>query len=568
MKEKNQTVWPRREKEPPGNSSPPPAAADQHEEAGPSAVSQAAFWPPTEWELPKEHPLMWLWEFRNAEVGGLPPPRLSLASPEAPASALLSDAAEELLRLKQRVTDAAATRRRVVASKAAGGPIPDLDAEVNIYRSRDGLSAWAVIFSPVGKGRELTREMLSHALAGKQIVLGVDQDLLDHLPAREDRYFRLYLLARGVPPAHGRDGSIVDFFPRKVERKYAVNDQNQMDFTTSNLIHNVEEGTTICKIVPPTSGTPGVSVQGEILPARAGKRAEVPKGRNTKLSEDGSCLVAAASGHIIFTGRYFEVRCTLDIAGDVDYSTGNLNYLGDIHILGDVRSGFTVRAMGTIWVDGVIEDTSVEAGGDLIVKGGVQGNGKAVIRAHQNVYVKYLENCSAYIRGDLHSDCVINCEVYCDGAVHVKTGRGVILGGNTHSAEVIEANIVGARTEVRTVVTLGGCPCEDSERREVLQEIQEIERDLQRTERQPDSPAKKKRMSDLRLRTSISRMKLEKFKQRLAQRQEQPKDQHGRLLFKMVYPGTIISIDGYTQVVQQEVRSSTAVLINEAVHFV
>ena len=130
-----------------------------------------------------------------------------------------------------------------------------------------------------------------------------------------------------------------------------------------------------------------------------------------------------------------------------------------------------------------------------------------------------MEHCKAYIKGELHSNCIINCQVYCDGAVYVTTGRGVILGGNTYSAQEVAANVVGARTEVRTVIALGGQPCEDCERREVLREIQEMERDLERTERQPNSPAREKRLSDLRLKTAIDRMKLEQFKQKLAQRQ-------------------------------------------------
>ena len=65
----------------------------------------------------------------------------------------------------------------------------------------------------------------------------------------------------------------------------------------------------------------------------------------------------------------------LDIPGNVDFSTGSINFLGDINIKGDVLSGFTVRAMGNIHVDGVIEaGSAVEAGGDLVVVKGILGD--------------------------------------------------------------------------------------------------------------------------------------------------------------------------------------------------
>ena len=564
-KKKGLLSWIRGEETEPDFPTPLPITeATSEREEGP--VPKEAVSPETELKLPRDHALQWLWELRSAEVGKLPSPRLSLMRTEEAAG----PPPGELARLERWITAAASDRRRAIVSGAADGKLPDLDAAVMVYLSLDRLSAWVLVWPPVSNGQELTQEMLARALEREKVVLGVDHHLLTSLPDREDRYFQFLPVAQGVPPAHGKDGSIVELFPRKTERKLVVNAQGQVDFTALDLVQNVAKGVAICKIVPPTSGTPGASVQGEVLPARDGKKPVVPKGRNTELSEDGALLLAAADGHVEFTGRFFEVRCTLDIAGDVDYTTGDLNYLGDIHIHGDVRSGFTVRAMGHVRVDGVIEDTSVEAGGDLIVGGGIQGNGKAVIRAHQDVYVKYMEHCKAYIKGELHSNCIINCQVYCDGAVYVTTGRGVILGGNTYSAQEAAANVVGARTEVRTVIALGGQPCEDCERREVLREIQEMERDLERTERQPNSPAREKRLSDLRLKTAIDRMKLEQFKQKLAQRQARPEDirTHGHLCSKMIYPGTVISIDGCTQVVQQEVRACTAVLMDEEVRFI
>ena len=570
MKENGLFAWLRRGKSQAADATPSSDAGRGETSEAVGSVPQAPPAVPLDLDLPPKHPLYWLWEFRNAEVGGQSPPRLSLSPDGGPSPLDTGTAGEELTRLRRRLTETAQARMQKAASQSKDGTVPSMDAEVVVYLPRDRLSAWIVAYPPTGEGQELTRSLLDKALAEANVVFGLDQALLDRLPSQPDRYFHLLLAARGVAPADGEDGRIVDCFPRKSERKFVVNAQNEVDYTTLNLVNNVSEGATICQIIPPTSGTPGVSVRGEPLPARDGKKPEVPRGRNTKLSEDGSRLVAVSSGHVEFTGRCFEVQRVLDIAGDVDYSTGTLNYLGDIHIHGDVRSGFTVRAMGSVRVDGVIEDTSVEAGGDLIVGEGVQGNGKAILRCHQNIYAKYLENCSVYVRGDLYSDCVVNCEMYCDGAVHVTTGRGVIIGGSTHSASGVQANIVGARTEVRTVVTLGGQPCEDYERNEVLREIQEMERDREKTERQPDSPAKQKRMSDLRLKAAINQMKLEKYKQRLAQRQEQPQSDQGSgcLRSKIVYPGTVVTIDGFTQVVAQEVRACTAVLMNEEVRFV
>ena len=546
-----------------------PAQEKPSAEAAPAHPEAAR--PTTELELPPEHPLMRLWELWQEETGSPQVPRLSLTLPDTETPVIPPEnMGRELYQLEKQLEAAAAKRLERVLPGGWREPLHSEDAEVVVYVPRDQLSAWVIVYPPGGSGRALNQRMLSEALERERISFGVDRELLERLPDQRDCYFSLRMVARGRLPVHGKDGYVEELFPRTAERKYVVNEQNQVDYTALNLVQNVNKGDVICRITPPSEGTPGKTVRGEDIPARSGKTPEVPKGRNTALSEDGRALVALMSGHVQFTGRGFEIRTILDIFGDVDFSTGNLNHLGDIHIHGDVRSGFTVRAMGSVTVDGVIEDTSVEAGGDLIVRGGVQGNGRAVVRSHQNIYARYLESCDVYAKGDLNSDCVISCNIYCDGSLQVTTGHGSIVGGRIRAGGSIRAVSVGARSEIRTEITLGGHPCEDVEREEVLRELQDMERDWAKIERQPESPAKQKRLSDLRLKTTISRMKLEKFKKSLdhsGETGEAAENLSSQLTAETVFPGTILLIGSRNLAVKDEMRFCTAGLRNGEVRF-
>lgn len=546
-----------------------PAQEKPSAEAAPAHPEAAR--PTTELELPPEHPLMRLWELWQEETGSPQVPRLSLTLPDTETPVIPPEnMGRELYQLEKQLEAAAAKRLERVLPGGWREPLHNEDAEVVVYVPRDQLSAWVIVYPPGGSGRALNQRMLSEALERERISFGVDRELLERLPDQRDCYFSLRMVARGRLPVHGKDGYVEELFPRTAERKYVVNEQNQVDYTALNLVQNVNKGDVICRITPPSEGTPGKTVRGEDIPARSGKTPEVPKGRNTALSEDGRALVALMSGHVQFTGRGFEIRTILDIFGDVDFSTGNLNHLGDIHIHGDVRSGFTVRAMGSVTVDGVIEDTSVEAGGDLIVRGGVQGNGRAVVRSHQNIYARYLESCDVYAKGDLNSDCVISCNIYCDGSLQVTTGHGSIVGGRIRAGGSIRAVSVGARSEIRTEITLGGHPCEDVEREEVLRELQDMERDWAKIERQPESPAKQKRLSDLRLKTTISRMKLEKFKKSLdhsGETGEAAENLSSQLTAETVFPGTILLIGSRNLAVKDEMRFCTAGLRNGEVRF-
>ncbi|MBD5147976.1 MAG: DUF342 domain-containing protein [Oscillibacter sp.] len=525
-------------------------------------------------ELPPEHSIYRLAGLWEAQASSLPPPEFHMAAPEA----LLprGDLDRELSRLKTIVTNTAAKRADLAFPKIRDGEPPppvDLDAQVVVFLPGNRLTAWLFAYPPVGGGKELTREMLSGALDGAGVTYGVDKGLLDSLPGQDRRYFRLYLAAKGDPVVNGKDGTIVDLFPRKVEREYKINDRGQVDYTTLNLVQNAEEGAVICRILPPTEGTNGHSVLDEELPAKDGRPAVPPKGRNTALSEDGTALVAARSGHVEFTGRTFEIKPLLEIGGNVDFSTGNINYLGDIHIHGDVCSGFTVRAMGSITVDGVVEASSVEAGGDLIVAKGVQGNDQAVIRSQRNVFVKYLENCSVYARGNLQADCIINCEVYSDGDVQVRSGRGTIIGGRIRAARTVSASIVGSKSELTTAIDLGGMPCEDFERELLQKEIHDLEEELEKTVLQPESPHKLQKLSTTRMKLSISRNKLNLFDKNSGEapaetEEGEEKKSPCRLEFGVAYGGTEIIIGPALYRLNHETHHSSASLVNGEIQII
>lgn len=518
------------------DSSAPQAAASE----APKPVSVPAL------KLPPEHAVFRLWELRQQQAGWLPRPELRLEMPQgaAPPEGGLDG---ELSRLRSAV-DASADRRLrqiqsaqkdAAAEEGQEPPPPDLDASVTAFISKDSLTAWLLIYPPSGQGREVDGEILNAAVKDQGLLFGVDEKLLEELPRQPDRYFRLIPAARGQAAVNGTDGHIVELFPRSTERKASVGQNGQVDYTSLNFINNVEEGAPICKIILPTAGVPGRTVRDKELPAKDGRPAPVPKGRNTEISEDGTTLVAAISGHVEYSGRTFQVKPLMDIPGNVDFSSGNINFLGDVHIHGDIRSGFSVRATGSVTVDGVVEACTVEAGTDLLISGGVQGDSQAVIRAQKGVFAQYLENATVYAKESLRTNCIINCKVYCDGVVEVT--KGPIIGGTVHAARAVNADSVGSRVETRTDVILGGQPCEDQEYELLVQESQELEKEQKKTGRKPNSPDKLSKMSKLRMQLIVNQKKLEMLEK---ERESEDREDFSRcrLSCGSVYPKTVLTI--------------------------
>jgi len=500
-------------------------------------------------ELPRDHSMYRLYERRRTESGMLPKPRICLDEEE---ELPLDMVKKERNRLRSVLNSACTARwkeargnegrRRKKGEEEEEEKPPVLDALPLYFLSADKLYAWVIIFPPTGGGKEISREMLYWTMKEQGILYGVDTRLADHLHREDRRYFTLYLIARGKPAFDGKNGNIVDYFPRVIERILEIDEYDQVDYTALNMIRNVKEGQEICRLILPTEGEPGRTVLDQEIPAKSGKAVSLPQGRNTEISEDGITLVASIDGHVEFNGRSFQVKPVLDIQGNVDYSTGDINFLGDVNIQGDVLSGFEVRAMGNIHVGGVIEAGSiVEAGGDLVVVKGILGDGSTVVRSQKCIFTKYIENATIYVKENLQTDCIVNGSVYCDGEIVVRSGRGSIIGGSTWAAKAINARVVGSMSECKTMVSMGGLPCTSFERDMTMQEIEELEQELEKLENQLDSPVRESLLSKTRMKLSVAELKRKQLEAEMTNTKTPPGEKDSaRMECGIAYAGTEI----------------------------
>ena len=467
----------------------------------------------------------------------------------------------------QSETQKTATAQQNTQQETQVPPI-EMDAQPVIHLSADKLSAWLMVFPPIGEGKDLDRETLDKALAETGIAFGVDEELLRRLPEERNPYFSLFALAKGKPAHNGKDGQIIEHFDRVVERKFEVDEHDRVDYASLHFFQSVEAGGVICEAVLPTPGEPGRTVLDQEVPAKDGKEAPLTKGQNTEISEDGTRLLATQAGHVEYVGKTFQVKAVLEIDDNVDYSTGNINYMGDVHIRGRVCSGFSVRAAGNITVDGVVESATVEAGGDLIVAKGIVGNTDSIVRADGSVFAKYLENSIVHARQNLQADCIVNSEVYSDGEIQVRSGRGIIVGGRIRAAKKVSAKVVGSKSESQTRIYLGGEPCVEYERQELAAVIEEAEAELEKLEKRPNSPDKVERMKRLQFDLSVNRIKLEQMDEELAKKQEEIENLGGcRLVADIAYPGLVLTICDIKARLKQVTSMCNARLSNGEIRF-
>ena len=91
----------------------------------------------------------------------------------------------------------------------------------------------------------------------------------------------------------------------------------------------------------------------------------------------------------------------LQIDGDVDMRIGNIRVEGNIHITGNVQSGFIIEADDII-VDGIVENAELKARNTIVIRRGIKGIiSKGFVKAGGNVYIGYGENARILKGGEL-----------------------------------------------------------------------------------------------------------------------------------------------------------------------
>ncbi|MBR3704511.1 MAG: DUF342 domain-containing protein [Oscillospiraceae bacterium] len=365
----------------------------------------------------------------------------------------------------------------------------------HIYLSANGMQAWALLIPPSAPDDLFDRATVDAALKEAKVVNGVSDEAVEHIVSHRP-YFTLVPVACGTPVQEGENGRVIEHFSRQLTRSVKVDNDGVADYRALNYIQTVNEGDVICDIVPPRPGTPGVRVDGAAASPAPVKAAVVPARKYTKISDDGTQLIAEKTGHLEYDGSKFSVKVLLDIPGDVDYSTGNLDYNGDIHIHGDVRGTFEVKATGNIIIDGLVEAAKVEAGGDVLVSCGVLGDGNAEIICGGDLRAKYLESCTVYVGKSVFADCVMSSQVYCDETIQILSGRGAIIGGSIVAGKLIKSKIVGTDSGRKTDLELGAQTYIKMKHGEEIEELKKAMAELARLDRDIAFLEKKHKMQE------------------------------------------------------------------------
>ena len=292
---------------------------------------------------------------------------------------------------------------------------------VDIAENR--MSATAVF-----RGTVPSAEVVAELLEEAGVSFGILHSVLEEIAGREVSAEEplTIMVARGKPQIRGRNARIQYCVDLGKVSPGTLRADGTIDYRRRLTFCLVEQGEVIAIRVPPTKGSDGSTVGGEVLEAVAGEDRPLSAGQNVQ-APDGRSFRATVRGAAVQTGDQIDVMPNFAVSGDVDYEVGSIDSPISVVVDGDVRSAFECKVRGEIKVGGAIEDAIMSATGSIEVAGGILQGSVGSIRCGGGLRARFIENARVSVRGDIVvADDVVGCQLVAGGRVEAR-GKGPLL---------------------------------------------------------------------------------------------------------------------------------------------
>lgn len=367
----------------------------------------------------------------------------------------------------QRIVDRAEGKAQPLVQWPEGAA---LAAHIEINIGPDSLWASATVHPPRKGGGQPREEDILSAVVNHKIHHGIDRQAIKRM-AEEQIYDTPVIIARGERPRAAGPARVEYLFNTEVGKPFLEDEQGRVNLKELNFISNVKQGDVLARLLPRQPGSPGMDVFGKRITFEdAGEDETLRAGKNTR--QEGDRLLAIIDGNAYLRGRYVNVD-DLVIVDNVDYQTGNIDVDGSVLVHGTIADGFTVRATGMIQVEDCIGRVQVEAGGTIVLKAGMNGNGEGSLTCSGDIYARFIENARLECRSHLVvEEAIMNSTVLVWKNIYLTGKRAELIGGSCAVGGGIQCKKLGNFFGVETVVEVGIDP-------EVLLHLRTWQQDLE-----------------------------------------------------------------------------------------
>jgi uncharacterized protein (DUF342 family) len=259
-------------------------------------------------------------------------------------------------------------------------------------------------------------------------------------------------IAKGIKPCDGKDGHLEYMVDMSAKPQFIAEPKegDMIDYKNSMQVTLVCVGDVLATVVPPTDGEDGMDVRGTVIKSRPGEKAKFFLGEGVEEKDDLITVIAAGTPSI--QDDIIMIRRTYVLQGDVDLSTGNINFPGTVIIHGNVMEGFEIISEENVVINGFISGATIKAKGYIKCAGGIQGKEKTDITAGSFVAAKFVSAATVIAEGDiLITKDILHSKIHCLGELRL---GGSLIGGVATALKGIECGNLGSETGVKTLVNI------------------------------------------------------------------------------------------------------------------
>lgn len=329
-------------------------------------------------------------------------------------------------------------------------PKSDVSEHCQIEISKDQTAAYLEI---IGDMRGISRMEILKALRSMGITYGIQYDKIDQIVSGNS-FRKNILIAKGVPVRHGADGWYEYFFRTEVARTPKELADGNIDYRNVEWFETVVVGQKLAYYHPALSGENGTTVTGESIPARKGKEQSILTGTGFQRLADGRTYIAMMQGIVTIQETYLNVSNLL-VMEEVNLTTGDVDFDGNVLVQGNVGCGAKIRATGDVVVQGFVEAAQIFCGGNVFLQQGMNGAGSGYIHADNDVIGYFFEAAEVDAYGNIQGDYFLNCRMHAQGNVNVTGKKGTLVGGFVFAEKGLKAYELGNQAGLSTTVKLG-----------------------------------------------------------------------------------------------------------------
>ncbi|MEM8757800.1 MAG: FapA family protein, partial [Planctomycetota bacterium] len=144
----------------------------------------------------------------------------------------------------------------------------------------------------------------------------------------------------------------------------------------------------IGQLHPAKPGLNGVDALGETVPAKDGHECSLKLDEASLITDDSGRVSAAFPGLVVMDAHTLKITRALEIHHAVDFSTGHVNFRGDIDIRKGVCDMFRVTAGRSLRVGGTVEAADLCSGYDTTLERGMTGREKGSVRTGRDLHAR------------------------------------------------------------------------------------------------------------------------------------------------------------------------------------